>query len=53
MFTKKDNYSIGIEVEHSQIRKKSIEKLNALKPDLAIFLLKAKKFNRKATYQRI
>ncbi|MGB3345776.1 MAG: replication-relaxation family protein [Candidatus Humimicrobiia bacterium] len=52
MFTKKDNYSIGIEVDHSQIRKKSIKKLNALKPDLAIFLLKAKKINRKANYLR-
>ena len=42
MFARKGNYSIGIEVDHSLIRKKS-KKLNALKPDLAIFLLKAKK----------
>ena len=33
VFARKDNYSIGIEVDHSQIRKKSIEKLNALKPE--------------------
>ncbi|MBA7494574.1 hypothetical protein ES702_05151 [subsurface metagenome] len=52
VFAKKGNYSIGIEVDHSQIRKKSIEKLNALKPDLAIFLLKDKKINRKANYLR-
>lgn len=52
MFAKKGNYSIGIEIDHSQIRKKSIKKLNVLKPDLAIFLLKAKKINRKANYLR-
>jgi DNA-binding HxlR family transcriptional regulator len=52
VFARKDNYSIGIEVDHSLIRKKSIEKLNALKPDLAIFLLKGKKINRKANYLR-
>ncbi|GAH10807.1 unnamed protein product, partial [marine sediment metagenome] len=52
MFARKDNYSIGIEVDHSQIRKKSIEKLNDLKPDLAIFLLKGKKINRKGNYLR-
>jgi len=52
VFAKKGNYSIGIEVDHSQIRKKSIEKLNALKPDLAIFLLKGKKINRKGNYLR-
>ena len=39
VFARKGNYSIGIEIDHSQIRKKSIDKLNALKPDLAIFLL--------------
>ena len=52
VFARKDNYLIGIEVDHSLIRKKSIEKLNALKPDLAIFLLKGKKINRKANYLR-
>ncbi|GAG56075.1 unnamed protein product [marine sediment metagenome] len=52
VFARKGNYSIGIEVDHSQIRKKSIEKLNALKPDLAIFLLKGKKINIKANYLR-
>ena len=53
VFAKKDSYSIGIEVEHSTLRKKSIEKLNALKPDLAIFLLKGKKINRKANCLRL
>ena len=53
MFIRKDNYLIGIEIDHSQIRKKSIEKLNVLKPDLAFFLFKGKKIKRKATYQRI
>lgn len=36
VFAKKDDQTIGLEVEHSTIRKKSIEKLNALKPSLAI-----------------
>jgi len=50
VFAKKDNYSLGIEVDHSLIRKKSIKKLNALKPDFVIFLLKSKKINRKGNY---
>lgn len=52
-FASKGNFSVGIEIDHSQIRKKSIEKLNALKPSLAIFLLKARRVNRKATYSRV
>ena len=52
VFAQKDNYTIGLEVEHSTIRKKSIEKLNALKPSLAIFLLKGKNFNREGNYLR-
>jgi len=52
VFAKKGNFSVGIEVDHSQIRKKSIIKLNTLKPSLAIFLLKAGNINRKATYSR-
>jgi hypothetical protein len=52
VFVQKDDQTIGIEVEHSTIRKKSIEKLNELKPSLAIFLLKGKKFNRKGNYLR-
>ena len=34
--SRKGNFSVGIEIDHSQIRKKPIEKLNALKPDLEI-----------------
>ena len=52
VFAQKGDFSVGIEVDHSQIRKKSIKKLNALKPSLAIFLLKGKYINRKATYSR-
>jgi hypothetical protein len=52
VFAQKGNFSVGIEVDHSQIRKKSIEKLNTLNPTLAIFLLKARNINRKATYSR-
>ena len=51
-FARKGNFSVGIEIDHSQIRKKSIEKLNELKPSLAIFLLKGKNINRIATYSR-
>lgn len=53
VFARKGNYSIGIEVEHSTIRKKSIEKLNVLKPSLAIFLLKGNKINKKGNYLRL
>jgi hypothetical protein len=52
VFAQKGNFSVGIEVDHFQLRKKSIEKLNELKPSLAIFLLKARNINRKATYLR-
>jgi len=52
VFARKGNFSVGIEIDHSQIRKKSIEKLNTLKPSLAIFLLKGKNINRNATYSR-
>lgn len=52
VFAQKGNYTMGLEVDHSQMRNKSIEKLNALKPNLAIFLLKAKRINWKAIYSR-
>ena len=51
-FAQKGNFSVGIEIDHSQIRKKSIEKLNELKPSLAIFLLKGENINKTATYSR-
>ena len=52
VFAQKGNYTMGLEVDHCQMRKKSIEKLNTLKPSLAIFLLKAKRINWKAIYLR-
>ena len=52
VFARKGSFSVGIEVDHSVIRKKSVEKLNALKPSLAIFLLKARKINYKEIYSR-
>jgi len=52
VFARKGNFSVGIEIDHSQLRKKSIEKLNTLKPTLAIFLLKARKINYKEIYSR-
>lgn len=45
LFAKKDNFSIGIEIDHSLIRFKSIDKLNNLKPSLAIFILKSRNIN--------
>jgi hypothetical protein len=45
LFAKKDNFSIGIEIDHSLIRLKSIDKLNNLKPSLAIFILKSRNIN--------
>ena len=52
VFAQKGNYTVGIEVDHCSIRLNSIEKLNALKPSLAVFVLKGHKFNWKKTYAR-
>ena len=52
VFARKGNYSVGIEVDDCSIRMNSIEKLNALKPSLAVFVLKGHKYNWKKTYAR-
>jgi hypothetical protein len=52
VFAQKGNYTVGVEVDHGSIRLNSIEKLNALKPSLAVFVLKGSKFNWKKTYSR-
>ncbi|MFA5747080.1 MAG: hypothetical protein WC926_03315 [Candidatus Paceibacterota bacterium] len=52
IFAQKGSYTVGIEVDHGSIRLNSIEKLNALKPSLAVFVLKGPKFNWKKTYSR-
>jgi hypothetical protein len=52
VFAQKGSYTVGIEVDHGSIRLNSIEKLNALKPSLAVFVLKGPKFNWKKTYSR-
>ncbi len=52
VFAKKGGYTMGLEVDHSQIRNKSIRKLNYLKPDLAVFYMKAKNINWPANYTR-
>ena len=52
VFAQKGNYTVGIEVDHGSIRLNSIEKLNALKPSLAVFVLKGPVFNWKKTYSR-
>jgi len=52
VFAQKGGYSVGIEVDGCSIRINSIEKLNALKPSLAVFVLKGHKYNWKKTYAR-
>ena len=52
VFARKGNYTMGLEVDHSQMRNKSIRKLNYLKPDLAVFFMKAKDINLPANYTR-
>jgi len=37
VFAQKGGYTVGIEVDDCSIRMNSIEKLNALKPSLAVF----------------
>lgn len=45
VFAQKGNYSVGIEIDDCAIRMNSIEKLNALQPSLAVFVLKGRTFN--------
>ena len=52
LFARKGNFSVGIEVDHSVLRLKSIDKLNALRPSLAIFILKSKNINIKKLESR-
>ena len=52
VFAQKGSYSVGIEVDDCSIRLNSIEKLNALQPSLAVFVLKGYKYNWKKTYAR-
>lgn len=52
VFAQKGNYSVGIEIDDCAIRMNSIEKLNALQPSLAVFVLKGYKYNWKKTYSR-
>ena len=53
LFAKKDNFLVGIEIDHSLIRLKSIDKLNALKPNLAIFVLRSKNIKAEKNEQRL
>lgn len=52
LFATKDNFSIGIEIDHSSMRLRSIDKLNTLRPDLAIFVLKSQRINKRNLYLR-
>jgi len=52
VFAQRGGYAVGIEIDHSSIRLNSIEKLNALKPSLAVFVLKGRTFNWEKTYSR-
>jgi len=53
LFAIKNNFSLGIEIDHSSPRLKSIDKLNTIKPSLSIFLLKSKKINYRRLYPRL
>lgn len=53
LFAKKDNFSVGIEIDRSLIKWKSIDKLNTLKPNLAIFILRPKSINIEKNKQRL
>lgn len=50
VFASKNNYWVGIEIDHSSIRLNSIDKLNALRPNLAVFILKARKIDYKKNF---
>jgi hypothetical protein len=52
VFAQKGGYTVGIEIDDCAIRMNSIEKLNALQPSLAVFVLKGHKYNWKKTYAR-
>lgn len=43
LVAQKEDYLIGLEIDHRTIRKKSIDKINHLDPNLGIFILKSKK----------
>lgn len=53
LFAKKNNFSIGIEIDHSIIRWKSINKLNTLRPNLAIYILKSRNINPERIESRV
>lgn len=53
VYAKKNNFSVGVEIDHSTIRLKSIDKLNTLRPNLAIFILKSRNVNTKKNKSRL
>jgi len=53
LFATKNLFSIGLEIDHSLIRFKSINKLNKLKPSLAIYVLKSKNVNKLGLESRL
>lgn len=53
LFAEKNNFLIGIEIDHSVIRWKSISKLNTLRPNLAIYILKSRNINTKRVELRL
>lgn len=50
---RKNGQTVGIEIDHATIKRKSIDKLNQLNPDLAIFILKSERINREAIQPRL
>ncbi|PIU33271.1 hypothetical protein COT04_00975 [Candidatus Shapirobacteria bacterium CG07_land_8_20_14_0_80_39_12] len=53
LFAERNNFSIGIEIDHSVMRWKSIDKLNTLKANLSIYILKSRNINIKRTKSRL
>jgi len=53
LFAIKNDFSLGIEIDHSLVRFKSIDKLNVLKPNLAIFILKSRSINDRGLESRL
>ena len=49
----KPNEKIGIEIDYSTIREKSVQKLSNFNPDLAIFILRAPRINKIRNWQRL
>lgn len=53
LFAVKNDFSLGIEIDVASPRLRSIDKLNTLRPNLAIFILKSRNVNTKKNKSRL